>query len=148
MKPGRGRVRMIGPQRVGGSGEILRTPARSSRGHHYWRLGVVLAFLAALAALMAVAPGEGRAAGTSAVSVDAGQFLHTCGVKTDGAIACWGDNRDGQTDAPTGTFSSVSAGIIHSCGLKTDGTLACWGSNEDGNLNVPTGLFSSVSAGG
>jgi len=144
---------MIGPQRVGGSGEILRGPARSSRGHHYWRLGVVLTFLAALAALVAVAPGEGRAAGTAAVSVDAGPFLHTCGVKTDGTIACWGDNRFGQTDAPTGTFTSVSAGgqsvlTAHSCGLKPDGTIVCWGSNDFGQTDAPTGAFTSVSAGG
>jgi alpha-tubulin suppressor-like RCC1 family protein len=27
---------------------------------------------------------------------------HTCGVKTDGSVACWGRNVEGQTTAPPG----------------------------------------------
>ncbi len=52
---------------------------------------------------------------------------HTCGLKTDGTLACWGRNDYGQATPPAGTFSQVSAGGYHTCGLKTDGTLACWG---------------------
>jgi alpha-tubulin suppressor-like RCC1 family protein len=52
---------------------------------------------------------------------------HTCEVKTDGTIACWGFNASGQSTPPTGTFDSVSAGYLYTCGVKTDGTVACWG---------------------
>ena len=73
--------------------------------------------------------------------------LHTCAIKTDGTLACWGDNDDGQASPPTGTFIAVSAGDYHTCAIKTDGTLACWGWNEYGQATPPTGTFTAVSAG-
>ncbi len=69
---------------------------------------------------------------------------HSCGLRLDGTAVCWGDNRDGQTDAPSGVFTSVSAGDAHSCGLRLDGTVVCWGAIAD----APSGVFTSVSAGG
>ena len=48
-------------------------------------------------------------AGAVAGSVDVGG-LHACGVKTDGTVACWGDNSVGQATPPAGTFTAVSAG--------------------------------------
>ena len=48
---------------------------------------------------------------------------HSCGVRTDGTVACWGDNTHGQTDAPTGRFSAVTVGDTHSCGVRRDGSL-------------------------
>ena len=35
---------------------------------------------------------------------------HTCGVRTNGAIACWGQNDNGETDPPSGEFIAVAAG--------------------------------------
>jgi len=72
---------------------------------------------------------------------------HTCGVKTDGTLACWGNNDVGQATPPAGTFGQVSAGEDHTCGVKTDGTLACWGYNGHGEAMPPAGTFSQVSAG-
>ena len=78
---------------------------------------------------------------------------HTCGIRTNGTVACWGSNTTqygatytGQADPPTGTFTSVSAGPVHSCGVRTDGTITCWGSDYLDRLNAPAGTFKSVSA--
>ena len=79
-------------------------------------------------------------------TVSAGGY-HTCGVRTDGTLACWGLNGDGQATPPAGTFSQVSAGLSHTCGVRTDGTLACWGDNTWGQATPPAGTFSQVSAG-
>ena len=38
------------------------------------------------------------------------QHLHTCGVRSDGSVACWGYNEDGQATPPAGSSVSVSAG--------------------------------------
>ncbi len=54
--------------------------------------------------------------------------IHTCGVKSDGTLICWGDG-GGASTPPEGTFTQVSAGFYYNCGLKSDGTLACWGEN-------------------
>ena len=59
------------------------------------------------------------------------RLIHTCGVRADGSVQCWGLNHSGETGAPAGSFDSISAGAHHTCGLKTDGSLKCWGSNED-----------------
>lgn len=78
---------------------------------------------------------------------------HTCGVRTDDTLWCWGLNTDGQLGTPTnsGTANAnpepvqvgtdtdwvqVSAGGWHTCALKTDHSLWCWGANDFGQLGV------------
>ncbi|WP_419551559.1 RCC1 domain-containing protein [Candidatus Poriferisodalis sp.] len=79
-------------------------------------------------------------------AISTGQY-HSCGIKTDGTVACWGRNYQGQSDAPDGTFTAISTGQYHSCGIKTDGTVACWGSNFQGRSDAPDGTFRAISAG-
>jgi alpha-tubulin suppressor-like RCC1 family protein len=62
-------------------------------------------------------------------------------VRSNGAVACWGDNDKHQATAPEGNFVSVSAGSFHTCGLKTDGNIKCWGSNTSGQATPPAGPF-------
>ena len=86
------------------------------------------------------------------VALAAGHW-HTCGVKLDGTLWCWGDNQYGQlgsdadalqdpgpTQVGTDTdWTSVTAGGLHTCALKADHTLWCWGDNPYGQLGVDTG---------
>jgi hypothetical protein len=75
---------------------------------------------------------------------------HSCAIRIDGDLVCWGDDSAGQLDGiPQGSFKAVAAGGKHTCAIRTDGTLACWGDDSAGQLDeVPTGEFESVSAGG
>ena len=73
---------------------------------------------------------------STATEVSAGEF-HTCALKQDNTISCWGYNVQGQTTVPAGAsnFTDVSAGGSVSCGLRSNGTVACWGS---GSVTTPT----------
>ena len=57
---------------------------------------------------------------------------HTCGLRNDGSLSCWGLNDNGQTVTPAGNYIQVSAGQSYTCGLKNDGNLLCWGINDYG----------------
>ena len=64
--------------------------------------------------------------------------LHTCGIRTDKTLKCWGFNLYGQVGkAPAGTFKWVTSGLGHSCAMSTDDLLYCWGRNDWGQTNVP-----------
>ena len=82
---------------------------------------------------------------SSFVSVSAGES-HTCGVKSDGSVVCWGNDENGRATPPAGSFDSVSTGWFHTCGVRSDGSVACWGANHFGQATPPAGTFVSVSA--
>ena len=67
-----------------------------------------------------------RPSGGASAPVSAGRW-HSCGLRTDDTVECWGADDDGQATAPEGSFSAVSAGNRHSCGLRTDSAVECWG---------------------
>jgi hypothetical protein len=73
---------------------------------------------------------------------------HTCALRPNGSIACWGLNDEGQATPPAGAFVQVSAGNYHSCARRSNNSLTCWGENDYGQITVPAGTFSQVSAGG
>jgi alpha-tubulin suppressor-like RCC1 family protein len=79
----------------------------------------------------------------------AGGVNHTCAIKTDKTLWCWGKNANNQlgdnttTDRLTPTqigadadWALVSLGNLSSCALKTDGSLWCWGLNSSGQLGL------------
>ena len=99
----------------------------------------------------ATAPASDSAVGVPAASsgytaVAAGLW-HSCGLRADATVVCWGDNTAGQSDTPEGTFSAIAGGLWHSCGLRADNTITCWGDNQHGQTGAPSGIFTAVAAG-
>jgi len=100
---------------------------------------------------------------SSGVSSVALGGAHTCAVRTDGSLWCWGRNDYGQLGDGTWTdkntpvqimssgVSSVALGDFHTCAVRTDGSLWCWGYNYYGQLgdgtwtnkNTPVQIMSS-----
>lgn len=72
---------------------------------------------------------------------------HSCGIRTNSTVICWGGNQYGQADPPTGQFTDITAYLGHSCGLRTNGTIICWGYNEYGQTEAPTGQFTTITTG-
>ena len=71
---------------------------------------------------------------------------YSCAIKTDQTIACWGNNRFGQTDAPPGQYTTLASGGVYSCAIKTDQTIACWGDNGSGQIDAPPGQYTNITA--
>ncbi|XRB17901.1 hypothetical protein RI054_16g77460 [Pseudoscourfieldia marina] len=69
------------------------------------------------------------------VAVAAGGY-HSLALRSDGTIACWGHNGDGQAppDGVAGDFVAIAAGSTHSLAIRRDGSIACWGANDDGQV--------------
>jgi Alpha-tubulin suppressor and related RCC1 domain-containing proteins len=74
-------------------------------------------------------------------------LLHSCVVRNDGTVGCWGNNQYGQAVAPSGQFMDLATGSYHTCGVGVDGRVSCWGSNDAGQATAPGGKFVRVSAG-
>lgn len=92
-------------------------------------------------------------AGRRAVAIAAGDF-HTCAIRDDGALVCWGfgeggqlgrggtaDIGDNETPGQAGPVPlngraarAVSGGKGHTCVVLDDGTARCWGFGADGRL--------------
>ena len=80
--------------------------------------------------------------------------VHSCGLKEDGTVECWGSNDlgdglpIGQSSPPSDLFKQISAGFAHNCGIKmSNNTVKCWGWNSKGQATPPSGQFREVSAG-
>jgi cysteine-rich repeat protein len=76
--------------------------------------------------------------------------LHTCALRSDHTVWCWGENSSGQlgdgttdpaeiplqvTDLST-TALGVTTGYDHTCAWLTTGALRCWGANGTGQTGI------------
>ncbi|MBI2234593.1 MAG: chromosome condensation regulator RCC1, partial [Micavibrio aeruginosavorus] len=109
-----------------------------------------------------VSPVQESTAATDWASVADGNLNdHTCALKTNGTLYCWGSDASGQlgNGATTGNqvspvsigpvWASVATGSSNTCAIATGGgALYCWGANSNGQLGgVPYGdspVFSDV----
>ena len=74
-------------------------------------------------------------------------YEHSCAIRFDDTITCWGLNNNGQADAPSGKHMNVIGGRNHSCAIRFDDTITCWGSNRQGQVDAPSGKHKIVAAG-
>jgi alpha-tubulin suppressor-like RCC1 family protein len=80
---------------------------------------------------------------------------HSCAIRDNATLWCWGDNRYGQLGSEVnagtpranttprrveGQWATVSSGDDHTCAIREDGTLWCWGANKDGQLGRAAGV--------
>ena len=84
----------------------------------------------------------------TSLPVAAAGWYHSCALKDDGTLSCWGDGEDGATSVPGGIYKAVGAGQAFTCAIKSDRTLACWGWNGSLQAKPPSGTHTAVSAGG
>ena len=79
-------------------------------------------------------------------SIAAGQD-ESCGIASDGTIACWGATDLGIHTPPSGTFEALDLGRDHACALDLNQDIECWGLDESGSTQPPSGSFIALSMG-
>ncbi|MBF0359995.1 MAG: hypothetical protein HQK49_03250 [Oligoflexia bacterium] len=61
-------------------------------------------------------------------------YKHSCAIKEDGSVICWGDSANGRATTPNnlGKVKSIALGgsWSHSCAIKDDDSVVCWGRND------------------
>lgn len=86
--------------------------------------------------------------GVAGVAIATGR-VHSCAIKSDTTVWCWGDNSDGQLgDGTTNPslvpvpvsgltgIASVSAGECHTCAAGQNGSAWCWGTGPLGDATI------------
>ena len=89
------------------------------------------------------------------IAVAAGH-THSCAIRADRTMACWGDNRYGQSQArpspaelpPSGRYTAIDTGRYHACAIDTDEAVVCWGRNDYGQSDPPSGSYTAIATGG
>ena len=72
---------------------------------------------------------------------------HTCELRIDGTLVCWGDQNFVLNESHE-KYISVTVGSQHACGLRPDGSPFCWGLDHQGSAQPPIhDRFAAISAG-
>jgi uncharacterized repeat protein (TIGR01451 family) len=97
-------------------------------------------------------PTPGAVSGLSSPTDVSAGYRHSLALRSDGAVAAWGDNTSGklghgsdaQFESTPVTVSgladaiAISAGDHHNLALRAGGTVVSWGANADGQLGDGT----------
>jgi hypothetical protein len=73
-------------------------------------------------------------------------YDHSCAIRPDGSVDCWGFNHLGQSEDQPSSFVQVGAGMYYTCALTTSGAIDCWGDNLYGNIQDLPGPYTQLSA--
>ncbi len=72
----------------------------------------------------------------------AGGLYHSCALKTDSTVECWGDNSHKQTKVPKRLIAKqIALGGYHTCALRANNTVKCWGLNINKQTEVSKRLI-------
>ncbi|KGA11424.1 hypothetical protein GM51_22655, partial [freshwater metagenome] len=131
-------------------GDFLEKRRTRSRGRGVF-LGIVLVTCALLSPVSVPAQATVTVSAVDPTGRIAVGEKHTCVIRNDNTIWCWGDNsfsqlgsssHSGLMDTATPVQaaalgggrvpSRIAAGLNHTCVLATDGTVWCWGENGTG----------------
>lgn len=107
------------------------------------------------AAAVGVVDGHGvRIGGVRAIAAGA---AHSCALRGDGTVVCWGDDSSGQLGrggaaavnpvpmpAALTSIVAVAAGARHTCAALTNGSVWCWGANDSAQLGAPPSAGASM----
>lgn len=148
-----------------GEGQVtpgLATTDTDGIARSTWRLGPMIGMQAVTAGVDGAQgvrvrfESMARSAGLTAASAVVTGGTHSCSLRPDGVMACWGGNAAGQLgdgslagrlvpdlSVQGGTIVRVVSGLGHVCSLNLEGEALCWGSNSQGQLG--TGGRESVS---
>lgn len=88
--------------------------------------------------------------GGAAITAVATGDRHSCALRADGRVQCWGDDEFGQLGRASagssrpdqslvqglGSVVELSAGAFHNCARRRDGAVVCWGDNTWGQLGI------------
>ena len=96
---------------------------------------------------------------TGVTAIAAGA-AHTCALRGDQTVVCWGDGSAGQlgaggplpgaavnpVPAPAAltSITAIAAGARHTCAALTDGSVWCWGANDAGQLGAAPSAGASM----
>src|SRR5215831_2136640 len=102
-----------------------------------WVVVVALAGCDKLLSLDDLHPPQFVTPGPATIAGGAG---HTCWIREDGALFCWGKNEAGElgigsqlvendvlVQVGTDSWTAITAAADVTCGIQLDGSLWCWG---------------------
>ena len=70
---------------------------------------------------------------------------HSCAVRPNQTIKCWGDDSSGQSSA--GDIKTTAAGNSHNCSIRFDSSIVCWGDNNHNQVSGAPSTYKAVVSG-